>query len=433
MRTRLFLAAAFGAVVVSFITASVYSGRQLAEIDQAAASIADLGVPALQSLSEARRDVQDLQHALQLSVDDSAAGRPFDDRPQRAARRHLDAVLARAGPHHGARVDELRRILTELDAGIIRTTERVREEDLPDAQARALYDVGPTVRRVDTQLLDMIDDQIVNVRDAAVRIERSRRRSIRTALLLDGVSVLLAAVLSAFSLRLIRRYTNVLERRADELERFAGQVAHDILSPLATFKLVLGAVAEEPHSDLIGRMLKRSHAGVDRVQKMVDSLLQFARAGARPAPDERADVRPAMAGVIDEVREHAARERVQVELAPGPEARVRCSVGALHSIVANLVHNAIKNMGTSVVRRVDLRAAPHGGWVRIEVEDTGPGLPPGLETVVFEPYVRGADTTKPGIGLGLATVKRMVIAHGGTVGVRSQVGCGSLFWCELPA
>jgi signal transduction histidine kinase len=70
--------------------------------------------------------------------------------------------------------------------------------------------------------------------------------------------------------------------------------------------------------------------------------------------------------------------------------------------------------------------------VRFEVADTGPGLPPAFEKHAFEPYMR-ATTRVPGLGLGLATVKRLVCAYGGHVGVaRGEGGVGALFWFELP-
>src|SRR5262249_40495279 len=102
-------------------------------------------------------------------------------------------------------------------------------------------------------------------------------------------------------------------------------------------------------------------------------------------------------------------------------------------IVSNLVRNAIKYMGDAKERIVRVRAVIDGSSLRIEVEDTGPGIAPQLHERVFEPYVqlqRGG--ARSGIGLGLATVKRLVIAHGGSLGIRSRLGAGSLFWVKLP-
>jgi signal transduction histidine kinase len=71
--------------------------------------------------------------------------------------------------------------------------------------------------------------------------------------------------------------------------------------------------------------------------------------------------------------------------------------------------------------------------VRIEVEDSGPGIPETLGDRVFEPFVRGGgEVAGTGTGLGLATVKRFVSAHGGRVGFSATPGAGTLFWLEMP-
>jgi signal transduction histidine kinase len=101
-------------------------------------------------------------------------------------------------------------------------------------------------------------------------------------------------------------------------------------------------------------------------------------------------------------------------------------------MVTNLMRNAVKYMSDSAVKRITVRVVPRKNAVRIEVEDTGPGVPDGLQTKIFEPYVRAEGVTQPGLGLGLATVKRFCEAHGGDVGVRSQPGQGSVFWFTLP-
>ena len=75
-----------------------------------------------------------------------------------------------------------------------------------------------------------------------------------------------------------------------------------------------------------------------------------------------------------------------------------------------------------------------GEFVRFTVSDTGRGMAPEVRDRIFEPYIRGprASTTRPGIGLGLATVKRLVIAHGGTLGTRRSTLGGAQFWFEFP-
>jgi signal transduction histidine kinase len=91
-------------------------------------------------------------------------------------------------------------------------------------------------------------------------------------------------------------------------------------------------------------------------------------------------------------------------------------------------------MGDSPVRRVHLGVRVRRTVVVFEIADSGPGVPEELGERIFEPYVRGKQTAakRSGIGLGLATVKRLVGAHGGTVGVRRSHLGGALFWFDLP-
>jgi len=88
-------------------------------------------------------------------------------------------------------------------------------------------------------------------------------------------------------------------------------------------------------------------------------------------------------------------------------------------------------MRTAPHRCVVLRSTRVDRHARVEVEDTGRGLPPGTQDRVFDPYMRADRSGQPGLGLGLATVKRFAEGYGGRVGVRSGPG-GCTFWFELP-
>jgi signal transduction histidine kinase len=218
-----------------------------------------------------------------------------------------------------------------------------------------------------------------------------------------------------------------------ELEAFAGRVAHDILSPLGVVSFALELAGRGANEAQRARAFERGGRAVARIKSLVDGLLGFARAGARPEEGARIDVHATLSELAADLRKTAADRGVELEVDAADVGSAACSEGVLISIVANLARNAIKYMGDGAVRRIVVRARDAGASVRVEVEDTGPGLPPGAEERVFEPYVRGASArTQAGIGLGLATVKRLVEGHGGRVGVRSVPGKGCTFWFELP-
>src|SRR5262249_24261358 len=120
---------------------------------------------------------------------------------------------------------------------------------------------------------------------------------------------------------------------------------------------------------------------------------------------------------------------LRVEAAPG---RVRCTPGVLRTVIANLVQNAIKYIEGGKARTVTVRAVRDGQEIRLAVEDTGPGIAHADQPPTFSPYVRGSEKGL-GFGLGLATVKQLVEAHGGHVGVESETGRGARFWVTLPS
>jgi len=177
--------------------------------------------------------------------------------------------------------------------------------------------------------------------------------------------------------------------------------------------------------------LRRASRSVTRVKNLVDGLLRYARAAARPNASDSVEVTSVIRDVLDEMQCEAQERGVQLEVEQAESAYVKSSVGVLTSLVSNLIQNAIKYMGDRPRRLIFVRICSHDERVRIEVEDTGPGVPPNVVESIFEPFVRGV-SDNAGIGLGLATVRQLVRAHGGEVSLRSRPGDGSLFWFELP-
>lgn len=164
---------------------------------------------------------------------------------------------------------------------------------------------------------------------------------------------------------------------------------------------------------------------------MLDGLLAFARAGAQPAPGASSNVREVIESSLEDLQLAASAARVDLRCEPLPECTAFCDPSILELLVSNLVQNAIKYIGEGPQRKVTLRARDVGAFVRVEVEDTGIGVPSELRRVIFDPFVRGSFKSS-GVGLGLATVKKICDTHGGRVGVEPVHPGGSLFWFELP-
>jgi signal transduction histidine kinase len=325
--------------------------------------------------------------------------------------------------------------LVSVDDAVTRAAATVSAGD-PARTARAERDLHAAADRLDEELAGMI----VFDRDqgllAAQRIDRLARWTTVVSALAGAASVALTIVAAVMAIRIVRRFEDSLRDRALELDAFAGRVAHDVKSPLATAGAAVELAQRETTMTERGRAsLDRARRAVARVHRLVDDLLGFARAGAVPSPDASADVREVLDDVIGELHPLADEHGVElrVEAVPG-DAAVTVAPGILTSILSNLVRNAIQHMGSSTVRqiRVRSRGAERDDALRIEVVDTGPGVAEALVGSIFEPFVRGPEARHPGSGLGLATARRLVVASGGEIGVESVPGSGATFWVELP-
>ena len=293
------------------------------------------------------------------------------------------------------------------------------------------YGVKPSCDRLDASIPALSEYGAIQGQMAETRIHWLARRAMATSLIFGLIGAALAAVTASFAIRFVRRSEQLLRARAEELDRFAGQMAHDVLSPLSGMAMSVQLAVRDasPHSR---EALERGLRSLVRSRDLVHALLSFARAEAAPAQGATADVATVLTGVLEELHDLAAEHRVQVSVERSTAVQVACSAGVLMSVLGNIVRNAVKYMGDGARREVRVRVeATDGSAVRLEVEDTGPGIPRSLGERVFEPFVRGS-TDGSGSGLGLATAKRLVTAHGGRIGFRSQEGQGTLFWVELP-
>lgn len=221
-----------------------------------------------------------------------------------------------------------------------------------------------------------------------------------------------------------------LQERVRRDIRFAGDVSHELRSPLTTLlgaaqvlrrrREELGPAAREA-VDLLG-------GDLDRFARTVDDLLEISRMD-EPLDDrdlEPVDLEGLVAAVVD--RHHPDPV---LESAPDLPA-VIADRRRLDAVVTNLCVNAARH-GGGAVRVAVLRA---GSGVRIEVDDAGPGVAPEHRTEIFERFARGATAGRrgggTGTGLGLALVAGHVHRHGGTVTVTDRPGGGARFVVDLP-
>ncbi len=233
--------------------------------------------------------------------------------------------------------------------------------------------------------------------------------------------------------RVLADYTARIEVANDDLDAFAGRVAHDLrnaLSPVVMGATLLGCASNDRERVLfIAERIKRSSL---RSIKIIEGLLEFSQAGKVMEVNESSSVQESVRGVLDELEPLITRMDVTVETSIPEDVHPRCPEALLHMVLANICGNSVKFLKRRSERRIFVSARSCGSWCVIEVEDTGPGIPEDSRERIFEPFYRVPGSHAPGAGIGLATVHRLVAACGGDVSVDSSEGHGARFVVRLP-
>lgn len=235
-------------------------------------------------------------------------------------------------------------------------------------------------------------------------------------------------------------------RLHDELVRlnrlkndFLGMAAHDLRNPVAAIggyaEIVLHDEASNGSAPERKRMLRRIGALAGEVNELLESLLDVAviEAGSFPIAAEPV----ALAGFLRDVGERnrpvAESKGTTLVVDEAHDEVVRFDPLRVQQVLGNLIGNAVKFSPAG--SRVEVGVRVDGGSVAFSVHDQGPGIPPEEQTRLFESFPRTSARPTGGersTGLGLAICRKIVEAHGGTIGVESRPGSGATFRFELP-
>lgn len=222
-----------------------------------------------------------------------------------------------------------------------------------------------------------------------------------------------------------------LRRSNEALEDFASQVGHDLRNPLmvvsSNAELLAGepAVAADPE---LTAMVEDVADASRRMNRMIGQILAQAREGGRPRLAS-ADLGAVFDQALLDLRLDVEATGAIISVDPLPI--VAADGDLLYPVALNLLTNVLKFARPGQRPRARVHAERRPGAWRVHVTDRGIGVPAGREESVFRPYVRAHDGVE-GHGIGLATVKRLVEAHGGSVGLGPSADGGTDVWFELP-
>ncbi|RPJ44710.1 MAG: PAS domain S-box protein, partial [Chloroflexi bacterium] len=223
----------------------------------------------------------------------------------------------------------------------------------------------------------------------------------------------------------------------------SAMIYHDLRSPLANIVSsldMLRALIPENGNNIMQQVLSIAIRSTDRMQRLINSLLDINRLEAGQAITNRkaVEVMPLILEALDAIQPITSTKRLKVMLEVEANLpTIWVDDDMVRRVLINLLENATKF--TPAEGKVIAGASSEADWVRLWVRDTGPGIPSEAQNMIFNKFSRVPTDRMPlsenlpkGLGLGLAFCKLAVQAHGGKIGVESEMGSGSCFYFTVP-
>ena len=211
-------------------------------------------------------------------------------------------------------------------------------------------------------------------------------------------------------------------------ERFVANASHELRSPLTVIRTEAEVALADPHAN--ARELREMGTGVleaaDRMEELLDGLMELARGSRRVGLRERVDLAAAARAATGDLRPD--RVALRWHLSP---ARVRGDTRLLERLAGNLIDNGVRYNRPG--GHVEIRTAEEGGRSLLRVSNSGPALDPEEVARLLEPFERGARAHDgSGTGLGLSIVRAIAEAHGGRVALSARPAGGLDVEVALP-
>jgi signal transduction histidine kinase len=233
-------------------------------------------------------------------------------------------------------------------------------------------------------------------------------------------------------------FDGMLGRIDDAFEsqrQFIHEASHELRNPLAVIRTNIDVTLadEDATPDELRHTAEIVQKSTERMSRLVDDLLIYARKGSLSLERERVDAADIVNEAADEFATTADAKEIVLERDTEPGLFVDADRLALRQALANLLANALRVSPERTTVRVSAGRKP--GWIWMGVEDQGPGIAADDQDRVFQRFWRadGEEFEKGRSGLGLTIVRQIAEAHGGEVRLVSEPGAGAAFAIWLPA
>lgn len=231
-------------------------------------------------------------------------------------------------------------------------------------------------------------------------------------------------------------YQHQVEEKNRDLRDFTYMVSHDLKAPLATMNGMLQILAEEHLQALPSEgqeIVDHLQRAAKRLERLTNSVLEYAKLGSEEVELEPMDIGGVIRDVVDDLSTLVRDSAASITL-PRERILVTADRVKLYRIFSNLIANAIKYRDPSRPPELQITTStiPRRRQCSIMVQDNGRGIPADKLQLIFRPFTRIHLDVEGGSGIGLASVRRLAEQLGGSIGVTSTEGKGSVFTLTLP-
>jgi PAS domain S-box-containing protein len=347
----------------------------------------------------------------------------------------LESVIDKAGD--AISVIDLEGKILHWNEGAERLYGTPREEALGKTLSHCLYTEDERGLREEERTLREL---LARVRKGEVIPPTERKRRLR-----DGREIVAQMTLSPLkdaegriigATRICRDITHLkraeerlmMAERLSSLGELTAGVAHELRNPLAGIKINTQVLARKKDlSETDRRVLESTQEGIDKIQKIVDDMLHFARPTAAHFQEE--DINEVIEKSLAILQAKIKKGNIALVFEKGEGLPLlRIDIHQVQQVLINLMLNAIQAMekgGTLALRAF----RENGGGVGVEIRDTGIGIPAANLKKIFDPFFT---TKSEGTGLGLSISMKILDKHGASLDVESEVGKGSVFTLHFP-
>ena len=360
----------------------------------------------------------------------------------------VNAVIELGFLHAGypSDLELLQRVSESIAMAVSSSKDRTRLEELlreTQSQAEELQTQQEELRVSNEEL----EQQSNVLRDSQVRLETQQAELEQTNVQLEEHTQMLASQnddLNAARNDLLAN-ASALERSNQFKSEFLANMSHELRTPLNSSLILAKLLADNPSSNLTEEQVKFARniysAGNDLLE-LINDILDLSKIEARQidVARENVDVHQLVDNMVQTFRPIAGQKAVgfEINVAEQCPAALNTDSQRLRQILRNLISNALKFTIKGRVRLEVFVPDPQTtgtDWIGFAIEDTGIGIAPEQQDIIFEPFRQADGTTNRrfgGTGLGLSISRELAALLGGRIDLRSQSGIGSTFTLLLP-